>query len=199
MYLVKVELDKSHPITRRVIADCQQMHKLVTSLFGTDRQSSGILYRTQTVRDHLMIYIYSQTPALHTSKYRIQQREISDWVNTIQSGQMLRFDLVASPCKKISTEGCKNSRRKILREPSERQAWLEKKADGAGFRILYAEELDRVNVTGVHSEEKGSVMNHSGYRYTGTLQITDADSFRQALALGFGPGKAYGFGMLLIR
>ena len=199
MYLIRVEMDKNNPTTRRAMVDCQQMHRFVTRLFGSDRQSSGLLYRTKVVQDKVLIYLYSQNPVSNPDQNDIQQRDISGWMDTFKNGQVLNFDLVTSPSKKVSVEGKRNSQRKILRDPADRQAWLVKKAAESGFRILHAEEQDRITATGIHNTEKGGVMNHSGYRYVGTLQITDVNSFRQSLAQGIGPGKAYGFGMMLVK
>ncbi len=36
------------------------------------------------------------------------------------------------------------------------------------------------------------------YHYQGTLQITDAVLFQNAVREGIGPGKSYGLGMLLL-
>ena len=63
MYLIKIELDRRD--ARGLLADCQQMHRFITGFFGTDRQSSQILYRTNLVQNKLCIYIYAQSPAEH--------------------------------------------------------------------------------------------------------------------------------------
>ena len=63
MYLIKIELDRRE--ARGLLADCQQMHRFITGFFGTDRQSSQILYRTNLVQNKLCIYIYAQSPAEH--------------------------------------------------------------------------------------------------------------------------------------
>ena len=198
MYLIKVEMDRRD--ARGLLADCQQMHRFVTGFFGTDRQSSQVLYRTNLVRSRLAIYIYAQNPAEHIpANCEVQQRNVTSWLDSMGMGQIWNFDLIASPSKKVAAEGQKNSQRRILREPGERQAWLKRKAEQNGFAILDAQEQEQIHVSGKHGAGQGGVMYHDAYHYQGVLQITDAEAFRKALQQGIGPGKAYGFGMMMVK
>lgn len=198
MYLIKAELDRRD--ARGLLADCQQMHRFITGFFGTDRLSGQILYRTNFVQDKLCIYLYSQTPAEHIpGNCHIQQRDITCWLDAMEAGQHWSFDLIAAPTKKIASEGEKNSRRRILREPGERQAWLERKADQNGFAIIQAQEQEQIHASGRHHADQGGVMHHDAYHYQGVLQITDAEAFRKAMQTGIGSGKAYGFGMMMVK
>ena len=99
----------------------------------------------------------------------------------------------------MASEGKKNSQRRILRQPQERQEWLERKAAQNGFSIIQAQEQEQLHVSGKHKADKGGVMYHAAYHYQGILQITDVDSFRQALEKGIGSGKTYGFGMMMVK
>jgi CRISPR system Cascade subunit CasE len=57
----------------------------------------------------------------------------------------------------------------------------------------------RVNVDGAESGSRGdAVVTFASVRFEGVLEVRDADRFREALANGIGPGKAYGFGLLSI-
>lgn len=198
MYLIKVEMDLRNALP--LLTDCQKMHRFVTGLFGTARQASQILYRTNLVQNKLSIYLYAQIRAEHVPEYcDVQQRDITSWLDNMTAGQLWNFDLIASPSKKVGAQGRKNSQRRILREPSERRSWLERKAEQSGFAILCAEELEQIHVSGRHKADNGGVMYHDAYHYRGTLQITDADTFRTALQSGIGSGKAYGFGMMMVK
>lgn len=201
MYLIKVEMARYLPEVRQALADCQKMHQLVTGLFDAARQDANILYRTNFVADQLHLYLYASTPvtAAAEERYRVMQRDLTPWLEQLQPGQYLKFDLIASPSKKISVDGQKNSRRRILREPAERQAWLERKAAQSGFSICQVMEQEQIHVSGKHHAEKGGTMYHDAYHYQGVLQITDAEIFRNALQSGIGSGKAYGFGMMMVK
>lgn len=198
MYLIKVEMDRRE--ARHLLADCQQMHRTITGLFGTDRKTSQILYRINAAGNRLHIYLYAQNPVTaFPERFDIQQRDITPWLDSMGTGQIWSFDLIAAPSKKVGAEGRKNSRRRILREPAERQAWLERKAEQSGFMILHAVEQEQIHVSGKHGAENGGAMYHDAYHYQGTLRITDAEAFRRALQTGIGSGKAYGFGMMMVK
>ena len=198
MYLIKVELDRRD--ARGLLADCQQMHRFITGFFGTDRQSGQILYRTNLVQNKLCIYIYAQSPAEHIpDNCEVQQRNVTSWLESMEIGQLWSFDLIAAPTKKVALEGKKNSKRRILRQPQERQEWLERKAAQNGFSIIQTQEQEQLHVSGKHKADTGGVMYHDAYHYQGILQITDTDAFRKALETGIGSGKPYGFGMMMVK
>lgn len=198
MYLIKIELDWRD--ARGLLADCQQMHRFVTGFFGTDRKSNQVLYRTNLVRNKLCIYLYAESPAVHIpDNCTVQQKDITFWLESMERGQFWNFDLVAAPTKKVVFEGKKNSQRRILRQPQERRAWLERKAEHSGFAILQLQEQEQLHVSGRHHGDKGGVMYHDAYHYQGVLQITNAEAFRKALQTGIGSGKAYGFGMMMVQ
>ena len=198
MYLIKVELDRRD--ARGLLADCQQMHRFITGFFGTDRQSGEILYRTNMVQNKLCIYLYAQSPAEHIpDNCEVRQRDVTAWLDSMAEGQLWGFDLIAAPTKKVSSEGKKNSQRRILRQPQERREWLERKAEQNGFSILHAQEQEQLHVSGRHGENQGGRMYHDAYHYQGVLQITNAEAFRKAVQRGIGPGKAYGFGMMMVK
>ena len=162
MYLIKVEMDRRD--ARGLLADCQMMHRFVTGFFGTDRQSGQILYRTNLVQNKFAIYLYAQTQAEYIpEKCCVQQRDITSWLDSMEIGQIWNFDLIVSPSKKVGIDGHKNSRRRILREPCERQAWLERKAEQNGFVILDAQEQEQIHVSGKHGAGQGGVMHHDAY------------------------------------
>ncbi len=200
MYLIRIDAQLERKKTIELLTDCQQMHRFITGFFGTDRQSGQILYRTNLVQNMLCIYLYAQSPAEHIpDNCKVQQRNVTSWLESMEIGQLWSFDLIAAPTKKVASEGKKNSQRRILRQPQERQEWLERKAAQNGFSIIQAQEQEQLHVSGRHNADKGGVMYHDAYHYQGILQITDADAFRKALQIGIGSGKSYGFGMMMVK
>ena len=198
MYLIKIEMNRRD--ARGLLADCQQMHRFITGFFGTDRQSGQILYRTNLIQNKLCIYLYAQSPAEHIpDNCQVQQRDISAWLDSMGEGQIWSFDLIAAPTKKVGCDGKKNSQRRILRQPGERQAWLERKAQQNGFLIIQVQEQEQLHVSGSHKTDSGGMMYHDAYHYQGILKITDAQAFRKAVQGGIGSGKSYGFGMMMVK
>ena len=185
------------------LADCQQLHRLVMGLFGTDRKSSHVLYRLRDQDRALSLYLYSDGPIdqtrLLSGMYFAGERDLSDWLSQMEAGQIRGFDLLAAPTKKVPTETGRNSQRRILRTEEERLAWLARKGEQNGFRLLQCQELENHQQRGYHKKDSGGPMYVTGYHYQGLLQITDSERFRHALQEGIGSGRAYGLGMLLPR
>lgn len=203
MYLTRIDLQPQLRSVQRALTDCQQMHRLVSGLFQTARKDANVLYRLRMEAGRTAIYLYSDLPVNRAAMVPGMafggERDLSDWLLALENGQVWRFDLMAAPMKKVAAEGRKNSQRRILREPSERLAWLHRKAEQYGFVILGAEEKESVHLMGAHPAEQGGRMYWDGYRYDGILQIHRQELFRQAVAQGIGAGKAYGMGMMLLR
>lgn len=202
MYLTKIDLEPRHPSVRRAIADCQQMHRQVTGLFGTDRSGGKILYRLRTDPGGYALYLYSALPVdrdrLLPGMCFAGERDLSGWLDAMETGQVWGFDLLAVPSKKVMAEGRKNSQRRILRAREERTAWLSRKGEQSGFRLLDVDEQECVRRFGRHRQPDGA-MYLDAYHYNGVLQIQREDAFRSALTDGIGAGKSYGMGMLLLR
>lgn len=202
MYLTKISLQPQSPYIRRALADCQQMHRQVSGLFGVDRKCGEILYRLRTEQGNYALYLYSAIPVdrshLLPGMCFAGERNLQDWLDDMASGQVWGFDLLAVPAKKVPAEGRKYSQRRILRTEEERMAWLARKGDQYGFRLLDVQEQEYVRKFGRHSQP-GGTMYLDAYHYNGVLQIQEEAAFRIALTGGIGAGKAYGMGMLLLK
>ena len=202
MYLTKIDLSPQRREIQQALGNCQRLHQMVMGLFESDRKSAGVLYRVREDRHTLAVYLYSNRPVnrehLLPGMHFSGERDLTFWLDAMQDGQVWRFDLLASPTKKVMQGGGKNSQRRILRTLEERCAWLTKKGEQNGFRLLNCQELEGGQLTGRHVPERGGRMYLDQYHYQGALQITEAEQFRKAVREGIGPGKSYGLGMLLL-
>lgn len=202
MYLSKIEMEISDPGVRAALQDAQKMHRLVTGTVGTSRKESELLYRCRTQGTKVQLYLYSSVPVdpkrLLPCMEFVGQRDLTDWLNGMEEGQVLGFDLLTMPFHKVSDDNGRNSRRRVLRTLEERLTWLSGKAEQNGFSIVEAQESSEKKMMAAHEENKGGELYLDAYRYTGRLLITDIDAFRNAVRSGIGPGKAYGLGMLLL-
>ena len=202
MYLSKLSFQLNDPKIQKALRDCQEMHKLTTQCFATDRQSNNILYRVRIERGRNALYVYSDNPMnerlIPDCMSLEAQRDITEWVQNMQNDMMKRFDLLAMPTKKVKSNTGKNSQRRILRTPEERLAWMERKAEQFGFQFLEIQEIKHVRQVGQHGQKSSGRMYFDGYHYQGVIRITDATKFKNALHQGIGAGKAYGFGMLML-
>lgn len=151
-------------------------------------------------------------------------KDIARAYQRLENGQVFSFRLRANPTKRIwsvaeGQEAFKGKRVGLLRE-EEQITWLIRKGrereqgKAGGFEILVREvqgqngelrQIPRINVrsegtqTGRKKEEDLSQeMTHLAVRFDGLLRITDGDAFRETLAKGIGPAKAFGFGLLSV-
>lgn len=202
MYLTKIELGLSNPGTRAALRDTQKMHRLVTGFFGTQCGEGEILFRSRVRGAVVELYLYSAQPVdpdrLLPDMKLIAQRDVTLWLEGMENGTVLGFQLETMPFKKTAEAGAKNSRRRALRTQQERNAWLNRKAEQNGFRILSVEEAAGEKLTARHPIENGGSLTVDSWIYTGRLCVTDAEAFRLAVRRGIGPAKAYGLGMLLL-
>lgn len=200
MYLIRIDMDRSQRLIWSAMADCQKMHQLLMGLFDAPRQEAKVLYRLKEQGMQIAVYLYAAIPVIEErllpGMTLAGQRDVTEWLSSMQNGRCFRFDLVAMPSKKVGN-GAKNSRRRVLRMPEERMAWLQRKAEQNGFRILDVSEQGNVSFYGEHTENGGG-MHWDSYHYTGMLEIVDQTAFQAAVENGIGPGKAYGLGMLLL-
>jgi len=145
----------------------------------------------------------------------------------ISTGRLYRFRLRANPTRRVharATMDADPARGRVRPEKAEAQgkrvelpreadqiAWLQGKAARAGFRIASVRRLPewpdtKPDVPALVAAGAGkSVGSRDGDRLTfatvlfeGVLEVTEAKSFRDAVAAGIGPGKAFGCGLLSI-
>ncbi len=207
MYLSKVILDIRHPSARQALSDANDMHRNLMAGFVMDsdlempRAEKSVLYRVIEKRDQIYLLVSSNekpNPAelakrgLNTDETMI--RDVSSLREKLSAGRLLRFELLASPCKKLGGEA--NGRRFFLQTAEERLNWLKRKGEQGGFEVLFADETGaRVDVVG---RREGKQVKNSAVLFSGLLRITDAEAFWASYTCGIGPGKAYGLGMLTI-
>ena len=203
MYLTKIELDLSSPGVRAALGDGQKMHRLVCGCFGTARKASDILYRCRLRGTFADLYLYSACPIeedrLLKGMRLAGQRDITSWLEKMTAGNVLQFQLVTMPFRKVAEDGAKNSRRRALHTQEERFAWLTRKAEQGGFQVLSVMESPAEKMTARRPAETGGSLTVDAFCYTGTLRITDAEQFRKTVQTGIGAEKAYGFGMLILK
>lgn len=221
LFLSRLKLNPRNPLARRDLGDCQQLHRTVLNAFPqiegeAARQHFGLLFRVeQDQRGVVTLLVQSQLEPnwLHLSPGYLLEPATAKPVLALyaglQSSHRLRFRLRANPTMRVSKNNLTQQerwrgKRIELRSEEDRIAWLQRKAEAAGFRLLSVEiNSDVLNLQtateaktfGKH--EKGR-LSFGAAMFNGELEITDAEKFKQALADGIGSGKAYGFGLLSI-
>jgi CRISPR system Cascade subunit CasE len=233
LWLSQLALDLRNRAVHRDVGDSQAMHRRLLDAFppGMARADHGLLYRIEPDphgdRGQIIALVQS-TIAPDWSHLPAGYLQGDGWLGTLpepkpigeryralNAGDVLRFRLRANPAKKIHTTeetktpgkrptGPNGTRKPLTRD--ELPAWLERKAQQHGFRLLDARnQPDPISgkeqaghKTDPQDIDKKMRMTHAAVLFDGELEITDADLFRDALWGGIGPAKAYGFGLLSI-
>lgn len=201
MYLSKLELDMRNPSVRQALADCQDMHKNLMTGFDGTRKETGVLYRIERSKASVCLYVLSAqqpdwTPTESRGYRCVGIRDISALRELYKEGDVLAFSLRACPAKKVYT-GRKNSRRVFLRTEQERKAWLVRQGDKYGFILLDARETRKADW--IEGNKQENHMAFGAAEFQGVLRIQSAERFWQSYCSGFGSGKAYGMGLMLLQ
>lgn len=110
------------------------------------------------------------------------------------------FEVTANPTvKRVLHDERGNRKRQGKREgllPSEYEKWIQKKMEGIGCSVssLRIEGLGKRVCS-----HKGRLSTHDVARFSGILEVQDADKFRSLAPEGIGSAKSFGFGLLLLK
>jgi CRISPR system Cascade subunit CasE len=220
MYLTRLFLNPASRGVRFDAANPEGLHKTVMRLFPMSagpqpRQAHGVLHRLDESSDgRLMLLVQSLVrpdaaalPAgyLADSKHEPDLvpagaenpsiRAVGEERARIAAGSRWAFRLKANATRKVDTktgpDGMKkNGRRVPLHGDESLLEWLKRHGEAAGFAVVAA------RVT--KAPAKGRGVRLAGAVFDGILEVSNADAFRDALAAGVGPAKAFGFGLLSI-
>lgn len=143
--------------------------------------------------------------AFQNANYLLKAHTKRAYHPKFQSGQLFRFRLRANPNKRqalpldqwrnLPNEQRKKGRRIGLSTEGEQIEWLKRHASKNGCR------LQHVNI---HPEgrmlafKRDQQLSFHAVLFEGVLEVLIPNDFKQSLANGIGPGKAFGFGLLSI-
>lgn len=230
LFLSRLLLNPRSRDARRNLTDCQGMHRTLMAAFPhaeheAARAEFGLLYRVEiNPRDGKVAALVQSQLQPDWSKlplnYLLDEADnpackaLSDQYSKLHDQMQLRFRLRANPTRKICTkslpDGTKQNGKRIdLRREEDQIAWLKRKAETHGFRLVGvrvdASVLNlRANPESVsigwrkHNDLERNRLTFGSVLFEGELMITDAAKFHTALSQGIGSGKAYGFGLLSI-
>lgn len=215
VFLSQLLLNLRSREVQRDLSDGQQMHRSVMAGFPSEaasRAAAGVLYRVEldgAPASPLVLVQSGLEPRwLLPSGYLRQAaavRSLAVDLADLAAGDRVLFRLVANATRRIMTGiGTKNGARVPLRNGDARLHWLLRRGAAAGFSLRPSDvRIDPVGpVTGRKadpSSDRQARLTFEGVRYQGVLEVVDPNRFREAVVLGVGPGKAYGFGLLSFR
>ncbi|MCT1414298.1 type I-E CRISPR-associated protein Cas6/Cse3/CasE [Corynebacterium sanguinis] len=205
----------------KLLTNPQAMHAAVRAAFPPDLDESDgrVLWRVDKHEHEHVLYIVG--PEKPTTRHIVEQAgwetrlgESADYgrmLNSLMKGQKWRFELVANPTYSEPTPG-KRGKVKAHVSVTHQLEWLYKRAEAAGFALApatledsswTAADVPAIVERGTDRfyrgiERKGRPVHIAKARFTGTLEVTDADSLRRTLVEGLGRSRAYGCGLLTL-
>lgn len=220
MYLTRMRLNPYSNAVQRDLRDIHAMHQTIMRAFPSimdpeqeARAYWGVLHRLELDRrsGKILLYVQSRVEpdwSFLPADYLIADgmpnpavKAVAEVYARIRQGRTLRFRLRANPTRKIDTKSGpngerRNGRRVPLTGLDRQVEWLTRKGEQHGFELLQVTVAATGAAELVHSHATGRTFQ--GVLFEGRLLVRDAERFRAALAIGIGPGKAYGFGLLSI-
>lgn len=210
MYLSKLTLNPHSRQVQRELANSYQLHRTIMSGFpATLPDDERVLYRLDTEPrsgeltllvqsihepDWSPLVVADQKRYLHAMPETPKQFEPD-----LPTGSFLRFRLRANPTIKKQRDDHKNGNRVPLLREEEQTAWLDRKSEQHGFRVLQVQVTGKDELCGWKKEENNShKLQFYTVQFDGVLQVTDRERFIAAVAQGVGPAKGFGCGLLSI-
>ena len=212
MYLSRLILNPRNRRVQREIADPYQMHRSLMRSFpdALDRERDRVLFRVETdPRTGVPVVLMQSTLkprwdwldddgargyllAEHLLPPGVEENPATKSFDlNLAAGQVLAFRLRANPTVK------RNGKRHGLYREEDQIAWLQRKGESGGFRLISVRTSDNTNVGGyIHRGETTHRLRLFAVRFDGLLQVTDPDRLRETVRRGIGSGKGLGFGLL---
>lgn len=197
MYLSKVMIHG--PISRNPY----EIHRALWRLFAEDADAErDYLFRVErSSQQQAEILMQSCREPVERHLPGIKLIASRNYPLDLNSGQRLRFLLLANPVKTINDEnGRLNAKGEVkkcrvpLIHEEEWRAWLERKLTGcAEVEILLAEKRLPLNFRKAKEKRVGKIQPVS---FQGVLSVQDPLAFHGLISAGIGPAKAFGCGLL---
>jgi CRISPR system Cascade subunit CasE len=210
MYLSRLILNPRSRRVQREVAEPYQMHKSLMRCFpdGLNRERDRVLFRVETTLRTGALTVLLQSVLEPkwgwlddngARGYLLRPPETKTFDLHLPPGQALAFRLRANPTvkRKVEVNGELKPKRHGLFREEDQIAWLRRKGERGGFRVLAARTggQDTVNGT-IRRDGDRHKLNLLAVQFDGLLQVTDPDRLRETVRQGVGSGKGLGFGLL---
>jgi len=215
MYISKVKLREKvlHTSLPGKFIDTNGSHKILWELFGDhpDRRRDFIFRKNQESRIPEYIVVSKRKPDNRKEHWNIITKEYSP---VIKRGDIFEFMLRLNPTVKrkgrrhdIVMDALSNQKEKGENRPTrieiaeeEGKNWLKKRESKIGIEFLSDTiRVDSYQQYQFRKTEKNQYVKISSIDFSGLLKVVEPESLITLLYHGIGPGKGYGFGLMLIK
>jgi CRISPR system Cascade subunit CasE len=210
MYLSRLILNPHSRRVQREVAEPYQMHRSLMRSFPDtlEEDEERVLFRLETESrgGQLILLVQSWTlpdwswlaePQAHGYLLPVGEPNpaVRSFALNLAAGRALAFRLRANPTTRRTFTDKK--RRVGIYDEEEQIAWLRRKGEQGGFRILSVHTSGRDDVQGtIKRDENRHKIKLAAVQFDGLLQVTDPERLHETVRLGIGSGKGLGFGLL---
>ncbi len=209
MYLSRLILNPRNRRVQREVAHPYQMHRSLMRAFPDELKKGDerVLFRLEPGRNGALTLLvqswtlpdWSFLAEPGARDYLLPVGEPNPAVKSfdldLAPGQVLAFRLRANPTAKRAFDDKK--RRVGIYDEEEQFAWLKRKGELGGFRIVSASTGGQEDVGDtLKRDQETHKVKLAAVQFDGLLQVTDVERLRQAVRQGVGSGKGFGFGLL---
>jgi CRISPR system Cascade subunit CasE len=217
MYLSRLALNPCSAQVRSELARPYEMHRTLSHAFEhgafevsrAAAESSGVLFRVdENPRDNTIGVLVQSRIApdwsrltaqmdLRGQPYLMRLAEVKPINLQLTAGQVLSFRLRANPTKRLPPQDGRDGKRVGLYQEEEQLAWLKRKAEAGGFRLVRAQLSRDEKITGeIHQSNQDHDLKLFTVQFDGVLQIADPEQALHTIESGIGSGKGFGCGLL---
>ena len=182
VYLSHVQLKEHVNVLRPY-----QAHRTVMRAFG-NLQNERVLFR---IEDDNVIVQSLKMPNWQNASNKLRSSSVTRQRLDFTTGQTLSFKLLANPTVKRGGKRCG------LHTEFEQRAWLERKANDGGFKILELNICKIGTITG--STKNKHELSLLAIEFDGLLHVLAPDRLHACIRNGIGSGKGVGFGLLSVQ
>jgi CRISPR system Cascade subunit CasE len=216
LYLSRIVLDPRRHWTATILRNSQATHAFAMTPFIGTRAENQVLYHLDApAHREPVLLIQSVSPpdwarANPSLGIRPTVKDITAFHDTLQTGQRLRFRLIAAPTRSSPDGFLRRERgtRLPIHDPQAQEAWFTR-------RIAPACDTDTL-VVAPHAKRSGwkstardsadkdgtaagsRTITHNQVAFSGVLTVRNPAELRTLAAAGIGTGKAYGCGLLAL-
>lgn len=201
MFLNKLTLDPAHPLARRDLSNCYEMHRTLARAYAPNPETPPhrFLWRLEhspVASPSAILLVQSDFAADWSALDKLPEyaREILDnkpvnLEKLIRDGGRCRFRLLANPT--VTRDG----KRHGLAKEDEQCTWLERQGKRCGFEVLGCVRASNARVQ-ARQGRHGRPITLQTALFEGMLAVTDGETLSVSVRQGIGHGKAWGLGLL---
>jgi len=184
---------------KKGFSDSYAWHQAIWTAFpGQDGEPRTFLFRVDDKQDSFRLLILSQLEPEPPGWGAWERKQIAP---TFLEYEQYRFQVRVNPTIKrvVRTDSGireKNGRRVGIYKHDALLAWMERKAQNAGFELLECMIGPAITSYFFKNGKRGK---HVSVDFSGLLKVTDKNRFKRAFYNGIGSAKAFGFGMLMLQ